>query len=413
MGAFSVFKDRKTKKTSGETPTAESHYIRLARASAFLRYLCMVLVVVFSVYSFSFHSDEITIDNFRYMLKFINLGEEAETPEGSVLTFDSDSTNRGLIFKGDLCVINESGVTVTGWDGDTLVKESFGYDHPKTVENGTNLFCFDLGGSELRIFTSYSQVSLQSFSYPIYAVAASKSGSYAVVSSEKGYRSAVFVYDQHFREIYHYYFGKLYTDFVDISPSGNEIITLSHYSADGNLVSSLSRYSTTDSSAEPYTAEFAGEIPLGVYYTDYGYALLTGSALRMFSSDGTQLGEVSFAGKELLSAHIYGKYSAITYGTEGLSGGNEVFVCGSDGSEITTERFSGTLSDIMIYGETMWTISPGAFVSIDLGKAAENKVYTVPTSFNRILSDEGRPILFSENEAHYFSEAEYGNGGTQ
>ena len=64
MGAFSAFKDKK-RQTASETPTVASHYIKLGRKIATLRYIVLAFVVAFAVYSLSFHSDEITIENFR------------------------------------------------------------------------------------------------------------------------------------------------------------------------------------------------------------------------------------------------------------------------------------------------------------------------------------------------------------
>ncbi len=405
MSAFSVFRDRRTKKTAKETPTVEKHYLKLASRTALLRYILLIFLIVFAVYSFSFHGDDITMENFRYMLKFINLGDEAETPEGSVLTFDASDGNRGMIFKGDLCVLNESGVTVTGWDGDVLVKGSFGYDHPKMTQNGINLFCYDLGGSELSVFNSYSQVFGQKYDYPIYGVAASKSGSYAVISSEKGYRSAVFVYDQHFRETFKHAFGKRYSDFVAINDSGDEILVLSHYSQNGHLCSALSVFDCRSDSEEPrIQQDFVGELPLGVYYTNQGFAVLTGNALRFFDKDGNQTGIVDLTQKKLLSAYVEPSGAALTFGMEGLSGGNELCIYGLDGGQRAAYRFDSTLSDVMVTEECVWTISPGELTKCLLDGSG-GKVYEVQTSFNRLLSDDGKLILFSENEAHYFDTA--------
>ena len=130
MGAFSAFKDKRTKRKKRETPTVNSHYLKLARRSALIRYVCIIFVVVFAVYSLSFHASEISMENFRYMLKFINPGDEQETSAGTKLSFDGADGNRGLIFKGDLAVLNKNGLTITGWDGEIILREAFSSDIP-------------------------------------------------------------------------------------------------------------------------------------------------------------------------------------------------------------------------------------------------------------------------------------------
>lgn len=400
MGAFSWFKDKESKKNKQETPTVEAHYTRLARKASFLRYAVLVLIVVFAVYSFSFHSSEITMDNFDYMMKFLNVGEEEDARLGSLIAFDGSTGNRGLIYKGDLAILNENGLTVSGWDGEVILRETFTFDHPKMTENGVNIFCYDLGGKELRIFNSYSQLSKLTFDYPIHWVGAAASGEFAVASSAKGYRSAVYVYDKEFRIRYTRLFGDKYVDFVAMSPAGQEFIAAAHYSKNGNLVTQISIFSITSENAL-FTQEFIGEIPLGIYYTDGGYCLLTTDTMRSFDTDNNCVAEVPLADKELLSGKVFGNRSLINYGMEGLSGGTEAVVYRSDGSVEYTKKFDTSLSDATICGNVLYALSPGALTECNI-ETGEETVYSIPTSYSSLVPDDELVILFSENQAEYF-----------
>lgn len=398
MGAFSSFRDNRSKKNS-DTPTVEGHYTRLGRIAAATRYAVLAALVVFAVYSFLNHRDEITIENFRYMMKFINIGEEAEKPVGSVISFDGTGGNRGVIYKGDLAVINENGVTVTGWDGDVTLKQNFSYDHPKMLQNGTHLFCYDLGGKELKIFNSYSLLSTASFDYPIYWMAVSQSGRYIAASSAKGYRSAVYVYDQEFRTVYSALFGNKYVDFADISADGREIILAGHYSDGGDILAFLSRYSTE--SKEPLCEiSFIGEIPLGIYYTVNGYALLTSDALRVFNGSDTKIGEIDFSGRKPVSAAVYGDRILISYASEGLSGGTELVLYNEECERLLTETFANSLTAATVCGDKVYALSPGVLTESVPG--AGSSVYEIPTSFFALITDGDRLILFSDSEARYF-----------
>lgn len=402
MSAFSVFKDNRGKRSKPEIPTAESHYAKLARRISFIRYSCLVLVAAFAVYSFSFHSDELTLDNFRYMLKFINLGEEADTPKGNLIAFDGSSGNRGIIYKGDLAVLNESGLSITGWDGEILHKTGISFDHPKMIENGINLFCYDIGGKDIRIFNSYSQVWSPEtpFEYPIYWLSASKSGGFAVVSSAKSYRSAVYVYDSAFRLVYSRLFGDKYVDFVVLSDDGKEFITAAHHSENGNLVTIVSRFGT-DSEEVLFSEKFIGEIPLGIYYTSSGYCLMTSDALRFYNGDDTVNATVGFENRKLLSGKVFDDRALVLYGLEGLSGGTEAVVYRNDGSVEFSKRFDTSLSDSLICGDSLYTVSPGRLSVFEIGSKSET-VYSVPTAYSSLTPDGERVILLSENQAEYF-----------
>lgn len=400
MGAFSGFIEKSSKKNKQETPTVAAHYNKLARRASLLRYAVLVFVIIFAVYSFSFHGSEITIDNFEYMMKFLNVDEAAETHVGSILAFDGSKGNRGLIYKGDLAVLNENGLTVSGWDGEIILRETFTFDHPKMIENGINIFCYDLGGKELRIFNSYSQLAKIPFDYPVYGVSASKNGEFAVVSSAKGYRSAVYVYDKDFRIRYSRLFGDKYVDCAAISPDGQEFVTAAHFSKSGNLATQISKFNINSENVLS-SQEFVGEIPLGIYYTDEGYCLLTTDALRVFDSDDNCISETSFAERELLSGKVYGSRTLVNYGMDGLSGGTEAVVYRLDGSVEFSRQFDTSLTDAIVCGDRLYALSPGVLSEYDITNGSEN-IYFIPTSYSALVDDGGKLILFSENQAEYF-----------
>ena len=284
-----------------------------------------------------------------------------------------------------------------------MQKNAFSYDHPKLMSNDVNIFCCDLGGKELKIFNSYMLLSEQSYDYPIYCLAVSQSGAYAVATSAKGYRSAVFTYDKEFRAVYNCYFGNKYIDFVDISPSGNEIIVAGHYSENGEIAAIVARYSTASETPVSETS-FIGEIPLGIYYTESGYALLTGDAFRTFSSEGGLVGTVSFAGKKPVSAHVFGDRLLVSYSTEGLSGGTDLTVYKNDGEAELTISFPHSLTDTMISGGRVYALSPGELTVAGIADGDET-AYSVPASFSALIADgEGKAILLSDSEARYFSD---------
>ncbi len=407
MGAFSAFTEKKSKRNKRETPTVSSYYTKLARKAVIFRYVILIAVVGFTVYSLSFHSAEITMENFEYMMKFVNQGEEAASPKGTLITFDGSEGNRGVIYKGDLAVLGNSGLTVTGWDGDIILQESFAYDHPKITQNGEHLFCYDLGGKELKIFNSYSHLQTLSFDYPIYGFSTSQSARFAVISSAKGYRTTVHIFDKEFRQIYTCYFGNKYADFVALHKDGVGFITASHYSENANLVTVLSRFRTDSSANEPlFSQTFIGEIPLDIYYTDDGYCLLTSDALRFFNNNDEIVSELKFAEKKLLSGNIYGNRALMTYGLKGLSGGTNAVVYDKNGKEEFSVSFDYSLSDTLINGDILYALAPGK-LSISNISTGETEHYNIPTSYSSLIAYDDRLIIFSENQAEYFDASKH------
>ena len=413
MGAFSAFTEKKSKRNRRETPSVSSYYTKLARNAVICRYAVMIAIIAFTVYSLSFHSDEITMENFEYMMKFVNQGEEAAAPKGTLITFDGSSGNQGLIYKGDLAVLGNNGLTITGWDGDIILQESFAYDHPKIAQNGEHLFCYDLGGKELQIFNSYSHLQTITFDYPIYGFSTSESARFAVISSSKGYRTSVHIYDKEFRKIYTCYFGNKYTDFVSINKDGVGFITAAHYSQNANLVTVISRYRTDSTENDPlFSQTFVGEIPLGLSYTSDGYCLLTSEAMRFFNVNDEIVSEIKFGEKELLSGEIFNNRVLMTYSLKGLSGGTDAVIYDTNGKELYSADFDYSLSDTLISNEMFYALAPGKLTVCNLTDKTRVD-YEIPSGYSSLLmGNDDKLIIFSENQAEYFDETKYNQGDT-
>ncbi len=404
MGAFSGFNDNKSNQKKHKTPTVNAHYTKLARRTSLFKLVCIIFIVFSAIYCLTFHPNEITMENFRYMLKFINLGTET-TPQVDILAFDGNDGNMGVSYKGDLAVLNESGLTITDWKGQVTLREGFSFAHPKINQNGVNLFCYDLGGKEVKIFNSHSLLSEISLDYPLYWFASSESGNFAIATSAKGYRSAVNIYDKQFILIYSSFFGDKYVDFVDISPDGKEFITASHFSQSGNIVTQISKF-RTDTENVIVEHKFIGEIPLGIYYTENGYCLLTSDKMRMFDNNDAQTGEISFSGRELLSCRVFGNKVIVTYALEGLSGGTETIIYGLDGVSQFSNRFGNSVNDAKIIGDVAYILTPGELTLSDVA-SGQSETYIVPTSYSSLTYNGEKIILFSESQAEFFDKSKF------
>ena len=238
------------------------------------------------------------------------------------------------------------------------------------------------------------------YDYPIHWVSAAKSGEFAVVSSQKGYRAVVYVYDSNFRVTFSRFYGDKYVDFAAISPDGQEFISAAHFSKNGNLITQIAKFDVHQEEAV-FETEYIGEIPLGIYYTEAGYCVLTTDTMRSYDNENNLIAEVSFNGSKLLSGSVFEKYALINYSTEGLSGGTNATVYLHDGSVLFQKQFKTSLSDAIICGDKLYTLSPGVLTECDLTSGSERS-FEIPTSYSSLVADGDGIILFSENRAEYF-----------
>ena len=406
MSAFSVFSERKKRKKNTQTLSVEQYYENRARRLSHVRYTCLLLLILFVLYGFAVHGEELTPENFRYMLKFVDLTEEDDVTEANTVRFDYASGNIGGIYKGDVAVLNGDGLSLYGWDAEKLFSVSFRMESPRLAISPQSIFAYDLGGSEIRIFNSYSQYARLTMSYPIYGFSAGESGAFAVITSEKNYRTAICVYDANARQVYKRLLSDLYMDQIALSPDGSEFIALGHYAEGGDLITVLQRYSLSDE--EPiFTASYAGELPLRVsYLSDRRFAVLTGSALRCYEAEQTEpVGTLPMSNTSLQGCSFSEGHVLLTFSDSGLSGGTILQVYGDDASLQGSYRYEGAVNDKMILSDSLCVLTMGE-VTVTPLSGGEPTVYEIGKDALQLLGDGETLILFEKSDAYRLNEQE-------
>lgn len=399
MSAFSIFTDRKKQKKNTETPTVEQYYEKKARRVSHLRYICLLLTVLFVVYGFAAHGDVLTAENFRYMLKFLDL-TEVDVSEMAEVRYDYGESNRGALFKGDLAVLNTDGLTVysreAGTVGNKMFSESFRMEDPRLVATTQNIFAYDLGGNEVRMFNSYSQLARLSMDYPIYGFSAVDSGHFAVITAEKNYRTAIYVYDAYARQIYKRLLSNTYIDYIALSPDGSRFLALGHESGGGYLRTLLQVYSVKEE--DPlFSATYTGELPLMVGYMENGdYAVLTGSAVRFYDGESnTPTETLSVEGAGLANCRFGNGVLALITTGKGLSDGVALTVYNSEGKTVAHTPCEGVPIDLRYHEDTLYLLSADKLTVLS---GEEPVVYPSREEAAQLLfDDDGTPVIFEKN----------------
>ncbi len=406
MSVFSIFTDRKKRKKNTETPTVEQYYEKKARRVSHLRYFCLMATVLFGVYGFTAHGDVLTAENFRYMLKFLDL-TEIDVSTSAEIRYDYAESNRGALFKGDLAVLNTDGLTVysrqAGTTGSKLFSEAFRMEDPRLAVTSQNIFAYDLGGNEVRMFNSYSQIAKLSMDYPIYGFSAVDSGHFAVITAEKNYRTAIYVYDAYARQIYKRLLSNTYIDYIALSPDGKQFLALGHEAGGGYLRTLLQVYSVKEE-LPLYTATFSGELPLMAGYLGNGnFAVLTGSSLRFFDGENhTPVKTLSMEGVGLAGCRFGDGFLLLTTTGGGLSDGVELTVYDSNGETVARAPCENVPLDVRYADGTMYLLSAeGLTILPQEGEAANYP--PKGEAVQLLFDDDGTPVVFEKNLTYRLS----------
>lgn len=303
MGAFSIFNSKKQKAADGK-----SYYKRISVFSAITKYVCLILALVTLLYGFSFRTDEINADNFRYLLSFLGDGE-TENQNYNTIYYDNNESNRFALVRGDLAVVSNSGVAVYSLSGARRsVDTAFKMDAPEVVSSAKYMYIYDLGGTKLVAKSTLETVQTINYEYPLRGAVATDSGYFAVISEKKTSRSSVFVYDESFREVYNCSYSSLYTLSIDLNDDATRLVTASVEAVGGEFVTTLYLYSLAEK--EPlFKHSITGEYPYRVAFGSGGeIVLLTDSHCRFYSKDGTEYATLEFGIDGISSCYMGGNY---------------------------------------------------------------------------------------------------------
>lgn len=402
MSAFSIFGNKK-KRGASRTPTAEAYYERLARRAKVGMFSVIILLVTFCLAGYTFYPDELTVENFRYLLKFISV-EQTETADiGSVISFDTDASNRYAIVRGDIAILSKTALTVFDTSGQRLQKVTVKSDCPLLITAGKNMLVCDLGGTKISVYNSFSKVYTEDFGYPILGVTAADNGTYAVLSSAKNYRSAIFVYDSNYRQIFAHYYSSDYATAAVLNGDGNRLLALSHVTDGGEYVGTMALYDTR--AEEPIVSySYPDELPLSCSFApDGGYALLTDKALRFYSADNQLLGNAATDTARLLGC-VYGEsYAALTYSTDGLAEAKQLIVYDRLGNAVCVQTLKSAPDDIIINDGKLYVLTLGTLTVTDLEGKADPISADVDGDSRDIILYDGRLLVFTNSSVTVYA----------
>ena len=83
-----------------------------------LKYIMLLGLILFVIGGFTFYSDQLNVENFRYMLKFMSIDMDTEIADGAQIEFDASPGTRALMISGDLVICDSNGVQIFDKSGE-------------------------------------------------------------------------------------------------------------------------------------------------------------------------------------------------------------------------------------------------------------------------------------------------------
>ncbi len=262
--------------TVRHAPDINEYYRSAAVKFRAAKYMTLIALVAFLIFSFTFMRKDITLENLRYLLKFISFTNTETSITAPKINYASGDPNRLDLFVGDLVTLTNDGYALYDSRGNQIMSEDISYKSPVLKLSDRFALCYDLGGSSFSVLNTFAKLYDGTTDYPITDAAVADDGTFAVASSTREYRTLVTLYDDDFKPINRV----LKNDHlmgVEMKPDGSEVAIMTSGTENGAFYTRIELIEPGKDRARR-SCEIDG-LGYMLYYTSDGFAVVTDEAL--------------------------------------------------------------------------------------------------------------------------------------
>ncbi len=280
------------------------YYLSVSNVFNFARYVTIFLLIGLILIMFTVFSDIFTGENFRYLLKHIDINSSSQAGKFGNIYFGDTGKTLFDEFQGDMVLVFPGGIKIYDYRGAISLSSTNDTVNPRMSVSDKYILVYDRGDSDFYIYNCLSRLCTKKSNGNIIKGYMSDSGVFAVMSSSSEYSAVISVYDQNFELISEIKRRNSVTDFA-ISGDGKYIVLSGTLIQNAQPLSEVCIYDLKSSDLL-LNERIYGETPLrtvfipangenneddndeqdndAVFIPDI--AVLTDKALRTFSVDG-------------------------------------------------------------------------------------------------------------------------------
>lgn len=367
-----------------------NYYHKSSFALKISRYLVILLFIIFLISCTLIYRNDITVENIQFLAKYITLNDGSSHYYKDEFPISASKSSDIFMLRDNVAIVDKSGIALYELSGSKLFNYSYSYSSPACVRDTHNILIHDIKGNELSIFNSFSRVFSQKYPYSVKCADINEKG-FAVITGEKGYRSALIVYNDSFKEQFRWLSEENYLSAIALSPSGNTV-AVSAVKSENGLYNCCVKIFDISKEDPVYTSTEFDELPLNIKYSEDGKNLyvITDSGIHFYD---LKLNEISYYKFNQSKIEKYYTHEDMILLCElnNLSG-NSVTVIALDfnGNKLFEFNINDTIHDIALGSSKIFALGTDCIYKYeyDSDKSCKLESYiTLNEQYNSILCD--------------------------
>ena len=333
-------------------------YLKKAAIYRYFRYGILILLVVFLIGMLNLFREEITVENFRYLIRNVNFELRTELGETGSISYDSNPLNTFAIYKSSLAQLSDRRLAIYDSSGRTSYTGSPDYSSPALASSDKYLLAYDRSGGQYSLYTGFSQVHSASTDYPISDADLSDDGIYVIATRSKDYFGVVEVYSSSFRLMNKIQKNK-YVASVDLSDDGETLLIASYYVGKNGICTELmvlSIYSDTPS----LLTTVEGTLPLeATWISEEQFVLVCDRGVKFYERNGKLYNEYDISQINVIEYTVSPENAQIALLYKEASDTSVYHLCVLDqkGKTVLKESFRQPVEQITFAGKDILLLS--------------------------------------------------------
>ncbi|MBP5207906.1 MAG: hypothetical protein J6330_05570, partial [Clostridia bacterium] len=378
----------------GEQKQPNKRYKHASVAVALLKYVVITLFFLFFMTMTFVYSSEINIENFRYILKDMNLKIPTGIEEYGDIYYVADMEQSFAFYRDDFVCVGRNSVEVIDTAGRQVQNTRLRYVKPRLVTSGKYMLVYDLSNTQYGIFNTFSQLYSGTLDYPISDADMNDDGYYLIVTRDTEYKSAVHVYNKDMKPVYSYQSNDRYIFDAHIYNDGTVMIYASRTMSGKYFTEILKGNIKSDEMKTVYSAD--GVMPLTAEKTGSGTSAVLCTDTLLFFKGDEMTTEYDFYGRVCRRFACGDGYAAIILSSEGAGADSDMLIFDRDGTLVYSGPSSSDVSELYVHGGNVYGLYTGCVERFEI---RTEKTYRADTGY------EVKGIVFPSDEIALFATA--------
>lgn len=330
------------------------HYLKKASIYRYIRYGILILLVVFLLGMLNLFREEITVENFRYLMRNVDFELRTEMGEAGSISYDSNPLNTFTVYKGSLAQLSDRQIAIYDASGRSSYTGSLDYTAPGLISSDKYLLAYDRVGGSYSLYTGFSQVHASTTGYPITDADISDEGIYVIASRSKDYFGVVEVYSNSFQLMNKVQKNK-YIASVDLAEDGKTLLIASYYVGTSGVCTELMVLSI-DSDTPKLLMSVEGTMPWEATWLDEEhFVLVCDKGVKFYDQNGKNYNEYGFSAKNVIEYTVDSEAGRVAIlsreGSDTTS--TRLQVLDAKGKSVLEQSITGNAGQLTFFGDRL------------------------------------------------------------